>query len=129
MAWNEPGGGGRDPWNPGGRRPGNGGNVPAVDEVLERLKARFKGKGGGSGGLSSGGAGLLAAALVALWVLSGIYTVDAQERAVVLRFGAYVAEAGVCFVISSRATAARCHSPIGPTTWMAFRPLNAPGLA
>jgi len=93
MAWNEPGGGGgRDPWNPGGRRPGNG-NVPDVEQVLERLKARFKGKGGSPGGLSSGGAGLLAAALVALWVLSGIYTVDAQERAVVLRFGAYVAEA------------------------------------
>jgi modulator of FtsH protease HflK len=28
-----------------------------------------------------------------LWILSGIYTVDAQERAVVLRFGAYVATA------------------------------------
>ena len=92
MAWNEPGGGGRDPWNPGGRRPGDGG-MPDVDLVLERLKARFKGKGPRPGGLSSGGAGLLAGAVAVLWVLSGIYVVDAQERAVVLRFGAYVTTA------------------------------------
>jgi len=95
VAWNEPGGGGRDPWNPGGRKPGDGnGNMPDVDQVLERLKARFKGKGNRPAGLSSGGAGLLAAAVVVLWALSGIYTVDAQERAVVLRFGAYTGEAG-----------------------------------
>ena len=93
MAWNEPGGGGRDPWNPGGRKPGDG-NIPDVDQVLERLKSRFKGKGNRPAGLSSGGAGLLAAAIVVLWALSGIYTVDAQERAVVLRFGAYAGEAG-----------------------------------
>lgn len=95
MAWNEPGGGGRDPWNPGGRKPGDG-NLPDVDQVLERLKSRFKGKGNRPAGLSPGGAGLLAAAVVVLWALSGIYSVDAQERAVVLRFGAYagIAEPG-----------------------------------
>jgi modulator of FtsH protease HflK len=93
VAWNEPGGGGRDPWNPGGRKPGDG-NIPDVDQVLERLKSRFKGKGNRPAGLSSGGAGLLAGAVALLWLLSGIYTVDAQERAAVLRFGAYVAEAG-----------------------------------
>jgi membrane protease subunit HflK len=93
VAWNEPGGGGRDPWNPGGRKPGDG-NLPDVDQVLERLKARFKSRGNRPGGLSSGGAGVLAAALAMLWALSGIYTVDAQERALVLRFGAYVTTAG-----------------------------------
>ena len=94
MAWNEPGGGGRDPWNPGGRKPGDG-NMPDVDQVLERLKSRFKGKGPGRpGGLSSGGAGLLAAAIAILWLISGTYTVDAQERAVVLHFGAYQGEEG-----------------------------------
>ncbi|MGQ0585951.1 MAG: FtsH protease activity modulator HflK [Gammaproteobacteria bacterium] len=92
MAWNEPGGGGRDPWNSGNRRPGDG-NMPDVDQVLERLKARFKGKGPGPGGLSPGGAGLLGAALVLFWALMGFYSVDAQERAVVLRFGAYLATA------------------------------------
>jgi membrane protease subunit HflK len=91
MAWNEPGGGGRDPWNPGGRKPGDG-QIPDVDQVLERLKARFKGRGPRPGGMSSGGAGLIAGAIAVLWALSGIYSVDAQERAVVLRFGAIAGE-------------------------------------
>jgi membrane protease subunit HflK len=94
VAWNEPGGNGRDPWNAGNRRPGDG-NMPDVDQVLERLKARFRGKGPGRpGGLSSGGAGATAGALALLWAFSGIYTVDAQETAVVQRFGAVVGEAG-----------------------------------
>ncbi|HUR41328.1 MAG TPA: FtsH protease activity modulator HflK [Verrucomicrobiae bacterium] len=92
MAWNEPGGGNRDPWNPGGRR-GNDG-LPDVDQMLEKLKSRFKGKGprpagGGGGGLSTGGAGLLAGAIALLWAASGFYVVDAQERGVVMRFGAF----------------------------------------
>jgi modulator of FtsH protease HflK len=95
MAWNEPGGGNRDPWNPGGRRGGSGGDggIPDVDQVLERLKSRFKGRGG-PGGLSSGGVGLLAAAIVLVWVASGFYVVDEQERAVVMRFGAYAGTSG-----------------------------------
>jgi membrane protease subunit HflK len=95
MAWNEPGGGNRDPWNPNGRRSGGDkggdGSLPDVDQMLERLKSRFKGKGPGRpGGLSSGGAGLVFGAIALVWLLSGFYAVDAQERAVVLRFGAYV---------------------------------------
>jgi modulator of FtsH protease HflK len=88
MAWNEPGGGNRDPWNPNGRRSGDGG-MPDVDQMLERMKARFRGKGPRPGGLSSGGAGLLALAIGLLWLASGFYAVDAQERAVVMRLGAY----------------------------------------
>ncbi|MCI0749951.1 MAG: FtsH protease activity modulator HflK [Nevskiales bacterium] len=87
MAWNEPGGN-RDPWSPGGRR--SGGNPPDWDEMLQRLKARFKGKGPGQGGWSAGSASLVFAALVLLWFVLCFYTVDAQERAVVLRFGEYV---------------------------------------
>lgn len=89
MAWNEPGGGNRDPWNPNGRRSGDG-SMPDVDQMLERLKARFKGRGPRPGGLSSGGAGLLGGAVALLWLASGLYTVDAQERAVITRFGAYI---------------------------------------
>jgi membrane protease subunit HflK len=92
MAWNEPGGGNRDPWNPGGRRGGDGG-LPDVDQMLERLKSRFKGKGPRPGGLSSGGAGLLGAAIALVWIASGFYAVDEQERAVVTRFGAYAGTA------------------------------------
>lgn len=96
MAWNEPGGGNRDPWNPNGRRGGGGGGgdgLPDVDQMLERLKNRFKGRGPRSGGMSSGGAGLVAAAIALLWLASGFYVVDEQERAVVMRFGAYVGTA------------------------------------
>jgi membrane protease subunit HflK len=91
MAWNEPGPG-RDPWNqkPGGKR---GDGPPDLDELLKRLKARLTGKGGGraptGGKLPQGLAGIIAVLLASLWLLSGFYTVDEQERGVVQRFGAY----------------------------------------
>lgn len=93
MAWNEPGPGNRDPWNQGGK--GNNQGPPDLDEMLKRFKARFSGKGGGGGksgpGLPlAGGAGLIFGLIALLWVLSGFYTVDEQQRAVVFRFGAYV---------------------------------------
>lgn len=99
MAWNEPGGGNRDPWNPGGRRGGSGngsgnGGIPDVDQLLENLKARFRGRGGRPGGLSSGGMGLLVMAVLLVWGVLCFFAVDAQERAVVLRFGAYVRSNG-----------------------------------
>jgi membrane protease subunit HflK len=90
MAWNEPGGGNKDPWNPGGRRGPSSDGIPDVDQLLERLKSRFKGKGPRPGGLSSGGMGLLIGAIVLGWALMCFFVVDAQERAVVLRFGEYV---------------------------------------
>jgi membrane protease subunit HflK len=93
MAWNEPGGPGRDPWNQGPKR---GGGPPDLDEMLKRFKARFGGKGAdgtkssGGRGLPNGMLGLLIAAIALLWIASGFYVVDEQERAVVLRFGDYV---------------------------------------
>ena len=51
MAWNEPGSGNRDPWNQNNN--GKGGNhqgPPDLDEVFNKLKARFSGKGGKGGG-------------------------------------------------------------------------------
>lgn len=98
MAWNE--GPNRDPWSqgPGGGKSGGGG-PPDLDELLKRLKARFGGGGssGGSGGSRGGsGAGLppatvgLGIAIVAVvWLLTGLYVIDEQERGVVLRFGEY----------------------------------------
>lgn len=93
MAWNEPGGPGRDPWNQGPKR---GGGPPDLDEMLKRFKARFSGNGTSNGkssggrGLPNGMLGLLMAAIALLWIASGFYVVDEQERAVVLRFGDYV---------------------------------------
>jgi membrane protease subunit HflK len=93
MAWNEPGNGGKDPW---GNRGKDG--PPDLDEVVRNMQQKLGGlfgggKGGTSGSNNSGqgkfGIGLLAAIAVIVWMLSGIYIVEAPERGVVLRFGQY----------------------------------------
>jgi membrane protease subunit HflK len=96
MAWNEPGGGDKDPW---GSRGGEQG-PPDLDEVVRKLQEKlgglFGGKRAGGGGSrpSSGPPGRLIAivvgVLVAIWLATGIYIVGPAERGVVLRFGAYV---------------------------------------
>jgi len=96
MAWNEPGGEKRNPWN----RPQQSQND--LDDVLRNIQRRlaaFFGKSGVGGGAprqSNAGKGFLAflAVLGVVWLGSGSYRVDAQERAVILRFGKYVATAG-----------------------------------
>ena len=106
MAWNEPGGNrnDNDPWGTGGGRRGNDQGPPDLDEALkkglDKLNKLLGGKGnrsGGSGGGSSsgnsGGFGAilaLAGILVVGYVIfQSFYTVDEQERAVVLRFGEF----------------------------------------
>jgi len=96
MAWNEPGGnpdGNRKPW---GNRPEQG--PPDLDEVVRnlqrKLSALFGGASGGRGPSSNGlrryGIGSLFVLLVIVWLFTGLYQVDAAERALVLRFGKYV---------------------------------------
>jgi membrane protease subunit HflK len=95
------GNGGESPW---GRSPGKGPQKPGSDrpdleETLRRMQDRFKrrGDGGGSGSGKGGGArgfgttGLLILLGIGLigWLLTGIYQVNEQERAVVLRFGTF----------------------------------------
>ena len=93
MAWNEPGNGGRDPW---GNRQDEG--PPDLDEAFKKLQNNlgkmFGGGGQSSGGRSSGGnpvsksilwLALLGAAVV--YGMMGVYTLDEQERGVVLRLG------------------------------------------
>lgn len=83
MAWNEPGnqGDGRDPW--GSRKPA--GKGPDMDQALRDLQERFGNLFGGGGS----GATVFVVLLVLAWGLLGIYQVNEQERAVVLRFGVY----------------------------------------
>jgi len=105
MAWNEPGGNrnDKDPWGTGGGRRGNDQGPPDLDEALkkglEKLNRMLGGKGGKSGGSGNGASGN-AGGIGAMLALAGIlflgyvifqsfYTVDEQERAVVLRFGEY----------------------------------------
>jgi membrane protease subunit HflK len=109
MAWNEHGGNGdnKDPWGGNNNRGGNNGGdqgPPDLDEALRKLQDKLNGifggsgkRAGGSGGDDGGsgassGAGffwiiILIAAVV--WAGMGIYTVDQQERGVVLRLGKY----------------------------------------
>jgi membrane protease subunit HflK len=94
MAWNEPGNNGnqRDPWGGGGDQ-----GPPDLDELMRSLNKKLnglfgggKGSSSGSGDSGSGGVlGLLLLAVVVIWFGLGIYQVNQQERAVVLRFGEY----------------------------------------
>jgi membrane protease subunit HflK len=103
MAWNEPGGGNKDPWS--GKGGGDQG-PPDLDEVVRKLQDRlgglFGGKkraqgepGGGGGPVRIGGGfsgkavGIGAAILFVVWMASGIYIIEPAERGVVLRFGAF----------------------------------------
>ncbi|MDP3494425.1 MAG: FtsH protease activity modulator HflK, partial [Hyphomonadaceae bacterium] len=109
---NNGGGGGESPWGkPGGNKPSGGGGSggggkdrPDLEETLRRMQERFKRKdGGGSSGGGSGGGGspfggrgfgatgliiILAIGIVG-WLFTGIYQVNEQERAVVLRLGTF----------------------------------------
>jgi membrane protease subunit HflK len=89
MAWNEPGGGNRDPW--GGK--GSGEGPPDLDEMARKLRDRVSSILGG-GGKRAGGKnplnlGFIFIAVIAAWVLSGIYIVEPAERGVVLRLGKF----------------------------------------
>jgi membrane protease subunit HflK len=98
MAWNEPGGEKRNPWN----RPQQSQND--LDDVLRNFQRRLsslfgRGSGGGLGGGQGSpgfgrGAGSILVLIAAVWVGSGVYRVDAQERAVILRFGKYMQTTG-----------------------------------
>lgn len=119
MAWNEPGGNGnnQDPWNSGGRDSNRNGDKPKdpskqdqgppdLDEALRKFQDKIsemigggKKTGGSSGGSTSNASGggffiVVAVAAALLWGGMGFYTVDQQERAVVLRLGKYLETVG-----------------------------------
>ena len=102
MFWQSQGGGpwgigprGGGPWGGGNR--GNGGGPsprgrgpqpPDFEELLRRGQDRFRSVLPGNFNTRTWGA-VVALAVVVLWLLSGFYTVAADEVGVVLRFGAY----------------------------------------
>ncbi len=99
MAWNEPGGGNRDPWSGGGREQG----PPDLDAVIRKLSDKLSlllggrrggnGGGDGAGGSGSGfvGIGLIIGVIAVIgWLIASIYIVNEGERGVVLRFGRYL---------------------------------------
>ena len=95
MAWNEPGGGNRGDKDPWGKRDDEG--PPDLDEAFRKLQQNLSQMFGGGGTGSSGGGAtrgvnitvvvLAAAVTLLIYFFLGVYTVDQQERGVVLRFG------------------------------------------
>ncbi|HXR57672.1 MAG TPA: FtsH protease activity modulator HflK [Casimicrobiaceae bacterium] len=85
-----------------GKRTNNSG-PPDLDEIWRNVNRRMNelfgrrretpdgGEGGGGGGmrLPLGGAGMLVALVVLIWLASGFYIVDEGRRGVVTRFGKY----------------------------------------
>jgi len=91
------GGGGR------GKRPGDGPQIPEIEEIMkkgqEQLRVLMGGRGGrgGAGGGRGDGPGfgkgaivLVALAAVALWLYASFYRVDTSEQSLELLFGKYV---------------------------------------
>ena len=95
--------------NKGPRKPADG--PPDLEELWRDFSQRLGGMfgkkpqqpgnggggfGGGGGGVPNltprqfgGGVGVIVALVVAVWMASGFYIVDASERGIVLRFGSY----------------------------------------
>jgi membrane protease subunit HflK len=111
MIWKSEGGGPGGPWGTGPRGGGHGGGPwgggrgnggggpsgprgprgpqpPNFEELLRRSQDRFRRVFPGGAGMGTGIA-IVIAAIVVLWLASGIYRVLPDEVGVVLRFGAY----------------------------------------
>jgi membrane protease subunit HflK len=89
-------------WGRGSRGPGGNQGPPDLDELWRnfnrKLNDLFGGRRGGGGDISpappsgrmlGGGAGVLVALVLAIWLASGFYVVDAASKGVVLTFGKY----------------------------------------
>lgn len=116
MAWNEPGGNrnDNDPWgnNNKGRNGGNNQGPPDLDQAFKQLMDKLNGlfgnggkKGGAGSGKSSAGAGgifVIAIIVLAVFLVSkSVYTIDEQQRGIVLQLGKYnrTLDPGLRFVI------------------------------
>src|SRR5271166_4813696 len=94
MPWsNQSGGGGpwgsgsRGPWGTGPQQPG-GPKPPDLEEFLRRGQDRLR--DWMPGNLGGRGIALIVLGAIALWGLSGFFSVGTQEVGVVLRFGKFV---------------------------------------
>ena len=107
MPWNDQSGGGQGPWGSGPRRPWGQQQQrpprppegPDLDDWLRQLRERFRFGGGGDAGGAGSGRGpismpLIAALLIGGWMLTGVYTVDEGEQAVITTLGKYSRTSG-----------------------------------
>lgn len=91
MAWNEPGGNGKDPWGHHKNEQG----PPNLDEIVKKMQEKlgnlFKHPQGPQKEEHLNGViiAIVILSFFALWLASGLYTIQAAEQGVVTRFGAY----------------------------------------
>src|SRR5437764_7140356 len=83
------GGGSKGPWGSG--QPPSGPTPPDLEEFLRRSQDKLRTVLPG-GSLGGKGLGLIVLAAIAIWLFSGFFRVEPDERGVVLRFGAAVRE-------------------------------------
>jgi len=91
MAWNEPGGNNKDPWN---RKPRGSSEIDNLvkdfSNFLKKLLGTSDNKGGNDfGAPSKKNTSVLVGILFVIYLLSGIYIVNDGERGVVLQFGEF----------------------------------------
>jgi membrane protease subunit HflK len=97
MVWNKPGGddNDRDPWGGGRQNQGPPDLDKYLSQLFNKLKSQFhfKPKMPGDWQPTSKeygfGAGIVAAGIFLLWLVSGLFIVNPAEQAVILRFGQY----------------------------------------
>lgn len=101
MAWNEPGGGQRDPWSGGGKKNNDGGPdferwLKSMSDRVNRMFGGRRGRNGGNSGSNGGSGGgmagivlLIVGALMVWFAFDSFIVVEERERGVVLRFGKY----------------------------------------
>ncbi len=82
MPWNEPGGD-KDPWSGNKKKKSSGNKINNPADKVTELFASVSDGGGGKLML------LLPLVALALWLFSGVYTIEAGQRGVVLHFGKF----------------------------------------
>jgi membrane protease subunit HflK len=92
--WGQRGGsgGGKSPWGSGG--PQGNGSPPDLEDILRRGQDRLKGFIPGGGSMGGKGIILLILGVIAIWLLTGFYTVRPNEVGINMIFGSYSSTSG-----------------------------------
>ncbi len=89
--WGQRGSGGKSPWGCG---PQGGGTPPDLEDILRRGQDRLKDFMPGGGSMGGKGALAILLGVVAIWLLTGFYTVRPNEVGINMIFGAYTGSTG-----------------------------------
>lgn len=93
--WGQRGsGGGGGPWGSGGGGAGGGpgGGQPDLEEILRRSQDRLRNMVPGGGSMGGKGIALILVAVIAVWLLTGFYTVRPNEVGLNLIFGRFIGQ-------------------------------------